>query len=846
MTDQAVEPTATGRRPHPFTGRDRELGALREDIERVGLHTLSGRPLPHCRILLIAGTPGSGRTSLAEEFVRRIADRYPRGLLRARLTDPGGTPVPTERTARDLLAGLARLDTRDTRGRAAPRPRDIRLPPAPPPGADEAAVAEAFRTALTRRGRTVLLLDDVADTDQLLDLVPESRDCLVVAVSTGPLTGVPDVRPCALGGLDRASAVALLARYAGSSPRVTVDPRSAEVLAEQCGGLPAALLLVGRWLAARPKLSLLEASRALADHSEPAPPPSGGPDVAGERAVPGDGAGEASAAAELRDVPARGEGGADAGPPSFPTDGEPAAPRGNPAARTAPTAPGTPAAPACAALDDHGLPREQATGPGAVAPGPLTRAFRLVYGSLSRPSARLLRLLSLAPAGFVDPQTASALGGCSVSTACLALDEFARAGLLRELGADRYQVPGCLDSLLRAELTAEGRPGEVLLARARLLERLVRRLQACRDVCEPAGSPGRRRLADMPRGLRFSHPGEARAWLEARRPALLAAAGMAVAQGGGRLDTLARRLVSALARAFEAHRTPEEAAPELYRLHELMLRVAERARLHRERAAALLHLGDLDARADRFEEALVRYRAALDAARDGDDAWAAGRAMDALGGSYAELDDWERAADWYGRALALRLTRDEHADREAAARLHGRLGTVHAHAGRWDEALRAWRASASAFRRLHDPGAQALALAEAARVQERAGRQHEALRSCEQALTAARGAGDPALEAGLERRAAEVCERLGNLRAARAHRTAAARLLGDPAPAGPRPPAAPTARAPVPAPAPAPDGEEPRPGTGVPGEADGPDGVPTGGPAEPVSQDADGASSDGP
>ncbi|MGP3988723.1 tetratricopeptide repeat protein [Streptomyces sp. 3N207] len=730
MTDQAVQPTTAGPAPrpftgpHPFTGRDRELRALHEDIERAGLHTISGRPLPQSRVLLIAGAPGSGRTALAEEFVRRIADRYPGGVLRARLTDPGGTRVPAERTARDLLAALAPQDgtTGTTRTAGETRASVATAPGTPPPGADESVVTETLRAALVRRGRVILLLDDVADSDQVLDLAPESRDCLVVAVSSGPLTDVPDVRPCTLGGLDRAAAVALLARYAGSAPRITVDPRSAEALAELCGDLPAALTLMGGWLGAHPKLSVLDAATRLAGSEQVAPD--------GEEAA------------------------------------QPSAPR--------PPAPRAPAQPASHSSS-----------------APLARAFRLVHDSLTRPHARLLRLLSLAPAGVVDPQLASALGGCSVSTAHAALDAYVRLGLLRPLdgegdeggdgggSSDRYQVPGCLDPLLRTELAAHERPGEVLLARARMLERLVRQLQACRAVCEPAGSEARKELAGMPRALRFLHPLEARAWLEARRPALLSAARMAVAEGEGELDTLARRLVSALARAFDAHRDPEEAAPELYRLHELVLRVAERNRMHRERAAALLNLGDLDARTDRFEGALVRYRTALDAARQGNDERAAGRALESLGDSYAELDDCDRAADWYGRALALRLARDERADREATARLHGRIGTVHAQAERWEEALRSWRAAAAVFRRLREPGAQARALAEAAQVQERAGWPQDALRTWGQALEVSRGAEDVGLETALELRAADACARVGDLRAAQRHRAAAARLRGS-------------------------------------------------------------------
>ncbi|MGW7521401.1 tetratricopeptide repeat protein [Streptomyces sp. NPDC054796] len=714
MPDQATEPgpgsgpgpkrgPAPARTPgtahHPaprpredFVGRARELRELRADIERAGLHTLSGRPSPHSRVLLIAGRPGSGRTALAEEFVRRNADRWPGGVLRARLTDPGGVPVPPERTARDLLAALG----------AAPAPA----------GADEDELYEALREALGKR-RVLLLLDDVASPEQLLDLLPDTRDCLVVAVGAGPLTGVPDVRPCTVGGLDRTAAVQLLARRSGSAPRITVDPRSAEALAESCGDLPAALALAGGWLASRTKLSVADAARRLA---------------------------------------------------------------------------------------------------GAPQSDPLERAFRLVYDSLPQTAARMLRLLTLAPAGFVDTHTASALAGCSVGVARSTLDEFVKLGLLHPVRAqddphdaphdaphgerkDRapavetaagphYALPPCLDPPLRALLAQQERQGEVLLARARMLERTVRQLQACHAVTRPEGSAAREQFEGMPRALRFASAAEAGEWLEVRRPALLAAARLAVDEGGGELDTLARRLISALARAFDAHRTPEAAAPELYRLHELVLGVAERGGLHREHAAALLNLGDLDAHTGRLTQAVTRYRAALDASRaDGKDGPATGRALESIGGTYAELGDWARAADWYGRALALRLTNGE---REAAARLHGRIGAVHTFGGRFGDALREWRAAAAAFRRLRDPQAHARALSEVARVQEYAGRPQESLRICRLALNAAKRAKDGRLEGALRLRLADACERVGETAEAREHRAEAERLLGGPGGEGAR------------------------------------------------------------
>ncbi|THA23067.1 tetratricopeptide repeat protein [Streptomyces sp. A1277] len=672
MTDQAVdtsgpaeaagteEPAAC--EPARFFGRERELKELRDDIERAGLDTMAGRRSARARVLLIAGRPGSGRTALAEELTRRLlaTGDYPDGLLRVRLTESGGTPVPPERAARDLLG---------------------RLGVAGPPGADADELSGMVREALAAR-RVLLLLDDAPDAEQVDPLLPDNPDCLVVATSQGPLTGIPGVRPCTIGGLDAGSAVQLLGRAIGQV-RITVDPLTAQTLAEECGGQPAALVMIGGWLAARPTASVADARR------------------------------------QLRELP-----------------------------------------------DDP----EQPAGT-----RPLTRAFRLVHDSLPPTAARILRLLSLAPAGLADAHTASALAGCSVSAARTTLDDFVTLGLLRGDGADepQYEVPGCLAGLLRALLEDRDRPAEIQLARARMLERTVRLLQSCRAVTDPEGSPSRRKLAGLPRSLRFPHPEAAAAWLRVRRPALLASARIAVEDG--ELDTLARRLVAALVRALAVHEGTDAAAPELYALHGLVLAVAERRDLPRERAAALLNLADLDAGTGRTEEALARYREALDAGRAAKDPYATGRAMESVGGAYVELGDYHRASDWYGRALAQRLTQGDRAD---AARLYGRLGTVHTYAGRYGEALRNWRAAAAGHRRLGDLPAQARALSEMARVQEYAGRPQESLRTCREAVEWARRAKDVRLQAALELRLADTLDRLGDPAAAGLHRGAADRLLG--------------------------------------------------------------------
>ncbi|WP_329240940.1 tetratricopeptide repeat protein [Streptomyces canus] len=656
MTDQAVDAggvrlSGEGR----FLGRTRELKELLADIERAGLDTLSGKKAPRARVLLIAGRPGSGRTALAEELVRAVADRYDDGLLRARLSEPDGTAVPVGNSARELLTAL-----------------DV----AAPAGAAEDDLTAVLREALADR-RSLLLLDDAVAAEQVDALLPDAPECLVVAVSGGPLTGIADVRPCTLGGLDTKAALELLSRHTGSV-RITVDPRAAEGLVEECQGHPAALTLAGGWLAARPQAAVADLAKHL--HTE----------------------------------------------------------------------------------SDEG--------------SPLSRVFKLVYTSLPAPAARILRLLSLAPAGLVDPHTASALAGCSVSGARSTLDDFVALGLLHavESPLPQYEVPGCLYPLLKALADTQDRPAELQLARARMLERTVRLLQSSRAITETDSADAREKLQGMPPSVRFPNPRAAEDWLRARRPALLAAARHAVADG--ELDTLARRLMSQLVRAMVAHFGMKAAAPDLYDIHGLVLDVAERRALPRERAAALLNLADLDAQTGRTREALARYRSALDAGREANDPYATGRAMESVGGAHLELGDYDRAADWFGRALAQRLARDERAE---AARLYGRIAATHTYAGRYGEAVRNWRAALAGHRKNGDVAAHARALSELARVQEYAGHPEECLRTCQEAVEWARRAEDVRLQAALQLRLADTLDRLGDPAAAQLHRGAAERLLDE-------------------------------------------------------------------
>ncbi|WP_157537547.1 AAA family ATPase [Kitasatospora azatica] len=70
--------------PEPFAGRTAELAALRAQ---------AARPAgPACRVLVVAGRPGSGRTALARCFARTLSAEHQ--VLATHLAAPTAPPTP--------------------------------------------------------------------------------------------------------------------------------------------------------------------------------------------------------------------------------------------------------------------------------------------------------------------------------------------------------------------------------------------------------------------------------------------------------------------------------------------------------------------------------------------------------------------------------------------------------------------------------------------------------------------------------------------------------------------------------------------------------------------------------
>ncbi|AXI80085.1 hypothetical protein [Peterkaempfera bronchialis] len=405
---------------------------------------------------------------------------------------------------------------------------------------------------------------------------------------------------------------------------------------------------------------------------------------------------------------------------------------------------------------------------------PLHRAFALLYRGLPSAHARMLRLLVLAPEGVADRRTASALAGCPAGSAEHILRVLAEQQLLEEEpaapdGTVRYRLPSRLHALLARLLAEAERPAETELARARLLERLVRLVDSCRALLAP--EPDRPAPEPLPGALRLHSAAHARDWLGREQPVLCAAARDAVAAAD--LDGPADRLVGALVRTLPAAGAVDPAV--LYELHGLVLAVARRGGSPGREAAALVNLGTLLAAAGDHRRALERCHAALEPARAAGDEAAVARVLEAVAGAHRALGDAVRSADWYARALAARRVRGE--PREEA-RLTARLAEALAGQRRFEEAAREYRASLALLRRLGDDAARVAVGLEAARALLRAGEPEQALLTHREALAVARLSADPALESRALLALAETLERTGDPEGARLHRAQAARVPG--------------------------------------------------------------------
>ncbi|WP_121394598.1 ATP-binding protein [Actinokineospora cianjurensis] len=201
--------------PRRFVGRQREMAEL--DRHLAGSATSA---------VVITGTGGIGKTSLALAWANRNSPGFPQGHL---FVDLLGFS-PTERPARplDVLGGF--LDALGVDRARQP---------------DELELRAALYRSLVADKRVLVVLDNAAGTEQVVPLLPGERGCAVVITSRNHLRGVV-VRhgavPLRLGTLAGADSRDLL--VAGLGGDVTADTEAVSEVIRLCGGLPLALSLI--------------------------------------------------------------------------------------------------------------------------------------------------------------------------------------------------------------------------------------------------------------------------------------------------------------------------------------------------------------------------------------------------------------------------------------------------------------------------------------------------------------------------------------------------------------------------------------------------------------------------
>ncbi|WP_370970308.1 BTAD domain-containing putative transcriptional regulator [Amycolatopsis sp. cg9] len=224
--------------PPSFIGREDELAALTRDADEG----------PVVQISALAGAGGVGKTWLVLHWAAAHRDRFPDGRLFADLHGFSSASAPLEPSVvvRGFLGALG----------VAPG----RIPSDP----------EA-RTALYRKlvdgKRMLVVLDNAADADQVIPLLPGSATCTTVVTSRrhlAPLITRHGARHLQLDILSHGEARALLTGRLGPA-RLAAEPDAVEELIGLCGRYPLALAIVGRHAQTRPRIPLAEFATELRD-----------------------------------------------------------------------------------------------------------------------------------------------------------------------------------------------------------------------------------------------------------------------------------------------------------------------------------------------------------------------------------------------------------------------------------------------------------------------------------------------------------------------------------------------------------------------------------------------------
>ncbi|MEV6825213.1 tetratricopeptide repeat protein [Amycolatopsis sp. NPDC051102] len=207
--------------------------------------TTDSAGVPRAEVVMLTGGPGVGKTTVAMKWAHRAASRYPSGVVMLDLRGDGQT---TGATAADVVELLLEL-------------LDVQV--------DQIVSSTARAARLTRllqQRRLLVILDNVARTDQVEPLLGVLAGCTVVVVTRQRLSALLAVRAypvVTVAPLSAAASRELLERRVGE--RVRQDSTGVSGLIRLCEGNALALTLVAVRAAARAGMRLTTLAESLRD-----------------------------------------------------------------------------------------------------------------------------------------------------------------------------------------------------------------------------------------------------------------------------------------------------------------------------------------------------------------------------------------------------------------------------------------------------------------------------------------------------------------------------------------------------------------------------------------------------
>ncbi|MEV6241474.1 BTAD domain-containing putative transcriptional regulator [Lentzea sp. NPDC051838] len=205
-----------------FAGRE-------SDVRRLAAST--------AQVLVITGTGGVGKTSLAVHWAHRIAEKFDDGQIFVNLR--GQDPVRAMSPQEALTLVL----------------KGLRVDPVPV-GLDEQL--GLYRSLVADR-KLLLVLDNAANAAQVRPLLPSSAGALAIVTSRGDLRGLTlnDADLVRLPTLSDEGGTRLLERVLGED-QVRAEADAAAALVRLCGGLPLALRIAAADLRAQDSMTIAD------------------------------------------------------------------------------------------------------------------------------------------------------------------------------------------------------------------------------------------------------------------------------------------------------------------------------------------------------------------------------------------------------------------------------------------------------------------------------------------------------------------------------------------------------------------------------------------------------------